>query len=295
MNKDLLHKEIYQTSRDVFRFNHKALKIDFVLYIKHEEFQYASQAATDAFSILEKLEQELSSRTQNSDVLRINNATPGEPVYVGHDCLNCLKLGIHFYKISGGIFDIFTGAFKTGASRNNNGEIRHSAEELIINEKDLTVTVKKPICIDLGGLVKGYIIDKMSRVLQEWEIDSYLLHSGFSSIISCGLLQKKSGWPVVLVDPWDSKSTIKSVSLFNQSMSCSGTESNSPILDPDEKTNTNDKKAVWVIGSDCTTTDAMSTAFKLSSLDEVKSMLENYPELTLIYFVQGKDPLYFGF
>ena len=38
--------------------------------------------------------------------------------------------------------------------------------------------------VDLGGIGKGYAVDRMAELMEEWEITKTLLHGGFSSLLA---------------------------------------------------------------------------------------------------------------
>ena len=50
-----------------------------------------------------------------------------------------------------------------------------------------------PIRVDLGGVGKGYAVDRMAEMLKEWSIDLRLIHGGFSSVLALDAPRRLEG------------------------------------------------------------------------------------------------------
>ena len=79
------------------------------IYIIHDDAEYAYQAAWEAFTELDRLEQELSRFIENSDISRINNLKKGASTRVGLDAFECIKQSAQIYNDTKGAFDITVG------------------------------------------------------------------------------------------------------------------------------------------------------------------------------------------
>ena len=77
---------------DIHRFSHKAMATVFNILIYHDNYSYALQAATESFTQLDLLEQDLSRFVENSDISRINQLKPGESTVVGVESMECLVI-----------------------------------------------------------------------------------------------------------------------------------------------------------------------------------------------------------
>ena len=55
--------------------------------------------------------------------------------------------------------------------------------------------------LDLGGIGKGYAVDRMAEVLEEWEIPRALVHGGYSSVLALEAPPDRDGWPLTLSAP----------------------------------------------------------------------------------------------
>ena len=74
----------------IYRFCHKAMSTVFDIFICHDSYSYAFQAASEAFNQLDLIEQDLSRFLENSDISRINRLRPGESTFIGENCMECL-------------------------------------------------------------------------------------------------------------------------------------------------------------------------------------------------------------
>ena len=57
--------------------------------------------------------------------------------------------------------------------------------------------------VDLGGIGKGYAVDLMAELLEDWGLERSLVHGGFSSVLALEPPAGGDGWPLTLSDPRD--------------------------------------------------------------------------------------------
>ncbi|MFO7694727.1 MAG: FAD:protein FMN transferase, partial [Vicinamibacterales bacterium] len=173
--------------RDVRRFSHDAMATVFEVHAAHPDARYAAQAAQAAFDLADRLESDLSRFLANSDVGRINRLAPGERTRVGPATMECLVIARHMFDFTGGAFDVSVG---TGLA------------SLELESGDSLVrATREGVRIDLGGIGKGYAVDLMADLLEEWELEQALVHGGFSSVLALEAPAGCDGWPLTLSDP----------------------------------------------------------------------------------------------
>ena len=78
------------------------------------------------------------------------------------------------------------------------------------------------IDIDLGGIAKGYAVDRAVDILRSNGITSALVSSGTSSIYALGSPPGAQGWKITLRDPYDAHKPADVIHLQNYSLSTSG-------------------------------------------------------------------------
>jgi thiamine biosynthesis lipoprotein len=182
------------------RFGHQAMATEFEIFCVHPDSDYVQQAARAAFDLLDRLESELSRFLPNSDISRINNLSTkghlaaGEIAHVSpwtrvsRWTMECLEIAGGIYVDTGGAFDISLGS---------------GFDTLQLSPRDCRVSLgsRKPAAqIDLGGIGKGYAVDRMAEVLAEWEITRALLHGGHSSVRALDAPPGIEGWPLGIGD-----------------------------------------------------------------------------------------------
>ena len=119
---------------------------------------------------MDRLERELSRFRPNSDITRVNHLAAGESARVGASALECLLIARHLYELTGGAFDISIG---TGLP-----SLELDADDFLVR------ATTDGVRVDLGGIGKGYAVDLVAELLEEWGLERALVHGGFSSILA---------------------------------------------------------------------------------------------------------------
>ena len=92
-----------------------------------------------------------------------------------------------------------------------------------LNEADFTVELlTSPVQINLGGIGKGFALDRMADLLREWSIGTALLHGGYSTVLAIGAPADTNGWPVTLSNPSDRRQILAYLYLTGRAVSSSG-------------------------------------------------------------------------
>ncbi len=284
----------------VHRFAHQAMATTFEAIIQHEDGSYAQQAARAAFDEVDRLEGELSRYLENSDVARINNLAAYQPLLLSLDTFECLRISAQMYEETKGAFDVTVG-FLVDCWRDQDKNPRTPLSEelafarehtgvhlLLLDEPTHAVAlIKSPVRVDLGGVGKGYAVDKMAEMLREWSIDRALLHGGFSSVLALDAPHGAKGWPVTLSHPNNRSRTLARLELEHVSVSGSGLEKGRHIIDPRRGEPVRGVTAAWSIAPGAARADALSTAFMIMSPDEVKEYCSEQPSVRGLLIVPG--------
>ena len=156
---------------------------------------------TDAFKICTKYENMLSKTIETSDIAKINNAA-GKAVTVSEETIEVLKKGLTFGELSGGAFDITIGKatdlwdFHDSQETGHEGSIVPEEEDLKeavthVNYKNIVIDGQKVSLTDpeteinLGGIAKGYIADKVAEYLESRGVISAIVDLG-GNIVALG-------------------------------------------------------------------------------------------------------------
>jgi len=263
---------------DVRRFSHEAMNTVFEVYTVHPDELYASQAAQAAFALADRLENELSRFRSNSDITRVNHLAAGESTRVGPSTLECLVIARHLFDLTGGTFDPSIG---TGLP-----SLELDADDFLVR------ATTDGVQIDLGAIGKGYAVDLMAELLEEWGLQRVLVHGGFSSVLALEAPEGRDGWPLTLSDPATPSRVLARLSMRQMALSASGIRKKDHIVDPRTGEPVRGRLAAWVAlprpapGSvegprlaAAAVADALTTAMMMLSVDEVALLCEHSPGL----------------
>ncbi len=286
----------------VHRFRHEAMASVFEIYIAGDDASYAGQAALAAFDKLDRIEQDLSRFIENSDITQINNLPAGQPLKLGLDAFGCLMLSAKIYEETGGAFDITIGSLldcwltedqtlRKPSGRDLSFACQHTGMSLLtLDETEHTITLSTaPVQVDLGGVGKGYAVDRMAKLLGDWSIDTALINAGQSSVRAIGAPAQAEGWPVTLTDPRNRSRTLARLYLRDQALSGSGLQKGPHIIDPRIAMPAEDKRAAWASAPDAATADALSTAFMVMSPDEIEKYCLQHSDVSAMIILQDES------
>jgi len=269
--------------RDVQRFSHEAMATVFEVHARHPDARYAEQAAQAAFDLADRLERELSRFLPNSDIGRVNHLAAGERTQVAPTTMECLVIARHLFDLTGGAFDVSVG---TGLL-----SLDFDLDSLLVR------ATRGGVQIDLGGIGKGYAVDLMAELLEEWGIGSALVHGGFSSVLALEAPEGCDGWPLTLSDPGAPSQVLASLSARQVAFSASGLRKGDHIVNPRTGRPARGRRAAWAavrrpepagVGAGAAdrprlapaaVADALTTAFMLMSLGDIESLCNRNPGL----------------
>lgn len=175
-----LKKPVSKTTSDLL---HTSIQI--TLYDNGDE-----NLIDECFEIIEHYENILSKseeKKDTSEIYKLNNSN-GEVVTLSDDALECLEQGVYYSKLSNGVFDVTVGAlsslwdFKDGTKAPDKALIEKALptidyNNIVINGND--VYLKNPdTVVDLGGIAKGFIADKVAEHLKENGVNSAIINLG---------------------------------------------------------------------------------------------------------------------
>jgi thiamine biosynthesis lipoprotein len=269
--------------RDVRRFSHEAMATVYEVYAVHADRQYAAQAAQATFDLVDRLERELSRFLPNSDITRINHLDAGESTRVAPSTLECLVIARHMFDLTAGAFDVSIG---TGLA-----SLELDSDESIVR------ATTRGVRIDLGGIGKGYAVDLMAELLEEWGLEAALVHGGFSSVLALEPPAGHDGWPLTLSDPNEPSRVLSRLAARQTALGASGLRKGDHIVDPRNGQPVRGRRAAWVAvprprdtgpgtgaeqrhrAAAAAVTDALTTACMLLSGDEIEALCHNSPGL----------------
>ncbi|TMQ12200.1 MAG: FAD:protein FMN transferase [Deltaproteobacteria bacterium] len=152
----------------------------------------AAQAAEAVFAEMKRLDKEMTTWDPKSEVSQINAAAGGKPVTVSDETYAVIDRAIDVSRRSKGLFDITIGAFKGVWKFDDDmdGTLPDPAavkERLaLVNWKDVVLDARqhtvflrrKAMSITLGGIAKGYAVDKCVAILKARGFHDFMMQAG---------------------------------------------------------------------------------------------------------------------
>ncbi len=265
---------------DAHRFTHHAMATLFEVIVNGGEAAYAGQAARAVFAEIARVERLFSRFDPTSEIARLNRLGQGESMAVGVETFECLGRAAEVRRDSNGAFDINVGALiKYGSGAGT------APFELARTGAGFEVRRGAPIDLDLGGIGKGYALDRAVEVLADWSIGDALVHGGTSTVIAVGDAPAAEpgsgkGWPVGVGAGWPCPEAPSSVRLRDRALSGSGTEvKGKHIFDPRTGLPAGGHLAAWASHPSAAVSDALSTAFMVMATGEVEAYCRRHREV----------------
>jgi len=259
----------------------------FEAYLAHPDKRYAAQGAQAAFDLIDRLERELSRFLPNSDITRINHLEAGDRTRVAVSTMECLEIARHMFDLTGGTFDVSIG---TGLP------------SLTLDPDEGTVYARRSgVRLDLGGVGKGYAVDLMAELLDEWELRRALVHGGFSSMLALDAPDDEGGWALTFSDPRQPSRVLERLSLCQTAVGASGIKKTDHVVDPRSGVPIRERLASWAtvprpvgdnghVGRAAAVTDALTTAFLVLNVAQVQALCEETPGLSAWLLEPGDAP-----
>ena len=258
----------------------------------------------------ETVESELSYYKDSSFVSILNREAYEKEVVVPEHVCRLIEKSLEYGEMSGGVFDI---TYKSTGElwENNKNKI---PDDKTIEEKQRFVGSDKlsvnctenrikfagiGVKIDLGGVAKGYAIDRAGDIMKKYGVENFIVNYG-GDMLFCG---NKGGkpWSIGIKNPDKPSEILKKLELGTSG--CKGVatsgdyerffviegETFSHILNPKTGKPVKDARSVTVIGENATLTDAAATAVSvaLHEKEAVKKIMEKFR--VKIYTLSGED------
>jgi thiamine biosynthesis lipoprotein len=194
-----------------------------------------ARAAFDAvFNEFERLEAQMSVWRPDSDVVRINAAAGERAVAVAAEVREVLHIANEVSEWTGGTFDVTFGAladvWKFDHDQDNRvptGEAIRARLPLVgyraieIDDRAGTVFLKrKGMRIHLGGIGKGYAVDRASTLLRDRGLRDFMIQAGGDLYVA----GRRDGhpWRLGIADPRGAHAPFATVDLTDSTFSTSG-------------------------------------------------------------------------
>lgn len=267
---------------------------------------------TECFALCNRYEQEFSRTLENSALYRLNHDTATSR-RLTRPLQELIATGLSYYEHSGGLFDITIAplselwqfsssspavpeetALRNAASRVDASKLHLDGDTLHYESPDLQ--------LDLGGIAKGYIADRLKEYLVEQGVTSALIDLG-GNILCIGSKPDGTPFRVGIREPFAPQGTsIEVIAVEDLSVVTSGvyercfTENDvlyHHLLDPKAgypfRTGLN---SVSIISGTSVDGDALSTVCFALGIEKGMELINSMPDVYAIFVTENNELVY---
>ena len=273
----------------------------------------ANAVISEAFDLCSDLESKISRTRKDSDISRLNNAK-GEWVDVSEDTRELLQKGIEYSDSSGGSFDITVGGVTEqwdfhapeGEAKIPDAEalaeaVKHINYRNIVIEGNKVRLTDPETKLDLGGVAKGYIGDRMSELLESKGVVSAVINLG-GNVICIGGKTDEDDFAIGVETPFsDRKEIIGKIDARDKTLVTSGVYERQIEVDGKKYHHILDTKTGWPVGTDLDAVtliadkghsgdiDALSTICLILGADEGMKLIEGLDGIEGVFVLSDGD------
>jgi thiamine biosynthesis lipoprotein len=260
-----------------------------------------------AFDEVDRIDRLMSHYKPDSPLSRLNREAAAGPVAVPRELYDFIAESLRYGRESGGAFDVTVGPlmkawgfFRGGGRVPASDEIaglreRVGYEHVILDPQAGTIRFDRPgIELDLGGIAKGYAVDRVVDGLARAGIAAALVSAGGSTVYGRGAPPGKRAWDVDVQDPTGAGAVALTVHLKDRALSVSGTSEKSfekdgvtysHIMDPRAGRPVQGILSVAVLAGSGTRGDALDDAFFVQGVEGSAAYLRRLPGTEALFFL----------
>ena len=217
---------------NLFKYHQVSMGTVVEITIVGEDEEAAKKATLQAFQEIKRIEQLMSPWIESSDVFRINQSAEKEWVKVSQETLKVIKEAKEISELSEGGFDITVGPLTQLWRMAREKGVPPLAEELkqkldlvdfrnvMVDEEGKVFLKKRGMAIDLGGIAKGYAVDRAFELLNSLGYKNLIVNAGGDLRVGGSKLDQP--WSIGIQDPRASQKMMARVSVSNAAIATSG-------------------------------------------------------------------------
>jgi thiamine biosynthesis lipoprotein len=198
-----------------------------------------------ALKEVERIQTVMSSRIDSSEITHINNEAGVKPVKVSIETYSIIQRSKDYSKKYNGLFDISIGPITELWGFNSEHPVTKvpdkniidsliklvNYEKIILNPSDTSVYLSvKGMKLDLGGIAKGYAVDRAAKIMEEHGMKNFFVNGGGDMYVS-GYKQESQKWAVGIKHPREENKLIAELEISDGAVGTSGDYERFVIID----------------------------------------------------------------
>jgi thiamine biosynthesis lipoprotein len=259
--------------------------------------------AYESLVVLHRVDSLMSNWTDVSDVARINREASRKRVVVHPEVAEVLAFALQVGRESGGAFDITieplvrAWGFLGGTPRVPSQHDINAALELVgqdnldFHHRDGTLKFTKDnVRIDLGGIAKGYGVDRVAQLLRRFGVADALVDLS-GNMVALGNAAGRTGWTLGVRDPSGTHPYLARIVLENEAIATSADYEQfvdadgkryGHIIDPRTGWSARGLASVTVVADQAMVADAWATALFVLGPKEARRIARERDDLSVI-------------
>ena len=263
----------------------------------------------EALDEIDRVDRLMSHYRRDSPLSRLNREAANRPVAVEPELLDFLAECLRWSRESDGAFDITVGPlmkawgfFRDEGRVPSDDELARAREvvgyhHMLLDRGAGIVRFDRPgVGLDLGGIGKGYAVDRVVALLRQRGVASALVNLGGSSVYGLGAPPGKEAWEIGIQDPAAPGKTARTVRLRDRALSVSGGYERffekdgvtySHIMDPRTGRPVQGILSVAVLSDSATDGDALDDVLIVQGPEASRARLSFFPGTEAFFFLPG--------
>jgi thiamine biosynthesis lipoprotein len=303
--------ENQRLTRFTFQEPHMGTLFNIILYAPDQAS--AQQAAREAFTRVEQLNDILSDYKADSELMRLCKKAGGPPVPVSEDLFKVLKASQEIAKLSDGAFDVSISPVVRLWRKARRTRVMPSADEIrkaldLVDYRKIRLSPKgrtvqlllMHMLLDVGGIAKGYAAEAALDVLRQHGAPRALVAAG-GDIAAGDPPPDTEGWKVGIAPLKDPQGPPRyHVVLKNRCVSTAGDSNQhvdiggkrySHIVDPKTGLGLVGPRSVTIIARHGLIADGLDTAICVMGRERGLKLIESMDDVAgiLVFEVNGKE------
>jgi FAD:protein FMN transferase len=264
---------------NLYKYHQVAMGTVIEITLIADDEEAANKASLQAFQEIKRIETLMSPWLDSSDVTRINRSAGKERVKVSPETFEVIQKAQEISELSEGGFDITIGPLTELWREARKKTIPPSIEEVkeklgLVNFKNIGIDPegkvflkKKDMAIDLGGIAKGYAVDRAFELLKSLGYKNLIVNAGGD--LRVGGLKNNQPWSIGIQNPRESQKILARISVSDMAVATSGDYERffihegkryHHIFNPRDGFPTEGCQSVTIVTKDCITADGLATA-----------------------------------
>jgi FAD:protein FMN transferase len=275
----------------------------------HNDESVAEAAIDDVMSEFRRLDQALSPYIETSELYRVNQLAAKQPVAISKEFFDLIAKSLTFSELTHGAFDITFAS--VGYQYDYRKGVKPSDQAIadalsLINYRLIKLDTTKQsvsferegVRIDLGGIAKGYAVDRGIELLSQQGIEHALITAGGDS----RLLGDHRGrpWHIGIQAPRDKGALAAVLPLSETAISTSGDYERyfvqdgvryHHIISPKTGRSAGQLRSVTILGPNATRTDALSTSVFVLGLKQGLALINRLDDVEAV-IIDNQDTMH---